>query len=111
MHHPRASLADNTNTRLFAGFRKWLSKVHRICLPLFSGRWGTPVPFNVQLAVAIGSPVPYPAGPVIDASGKAIPEAIERYQEAYIAALQAMFEQHKQQVGYAAERRLEVLRA
>jgi len=43
------------------GWRKWLSARYQICVPLWWGRWFTPLPFNVKLTVAIGKPVPLPA--------------------------------------------------
>jgi len=59
----------NTNTAFLGPFRKWLSKRFRVCVPAVLGRWFTPIPFNVQLAVAVGNPVPLPSGQLLDRQG------------------------------------------
>jgi len=102
----------------FYGLRRWLSKRFQVCLPIWWGRWGTPLPHNVQLTVAIGKPVPMPApvAPAAAAAGAeqdgaaaalAAAEArLDTYHAAYIAALQELFERHKAAAGYPPERKL-----
>ena len=41
----------------FMGPRKWLMKNLRVALPLFWGRWGTPIPYPGTLSVVIGKPM------------------------------------------------------
>jgi hypothetical protein len=109
----------NTDTyytsQFLHGLRVWISRRFQLCFPLFWGRWGTPLPNNVQLTVAIGRPVPFPAGwtppPAAGADGKrervSVPEeVVSAYQQAYLGALQATFEAHKAQAGYPPERKL-----
>lgn len=72
----------NTSTyctaSLLSGFRNWLSRRFQVCLPIFWGRWFLPLPFNVQLTVAFGAPLPLPeayrpegSGPVAGSSAGA----------------------------------------
>ncbi|KAI9032956.1 diacylglycerol acyltransferase-domain-containing protein [Hyaloraphidium curvatum] len=111
-----------TNTGLLYGLRKWLSHAHRVCIPFFWGRFFTPLPFNVQLTVAIGNPVPWPAGYDDAAAEKrmaalrdkgekwrAPEEMVEGYQVAYQEALKDLFERHKAAAGYPPERVLRIL--
>ena len=96
---------------LFAGLRRWVSRRWQVCLPLFVGRWGTPVPFNVRLTVAVGDPVPLPLahGRVPrDADGRVPPDVVDAYHRAYLEALVALFHKHKAGAGYPPGRRLEV---
>jgi hypothetical protein len=101
----------DTNTVFLSSLRKWLSKRFRVCFPLFSGRWLTPVPFNVQITVAVGDPVPAPPPCAADADSSAVQARIEQYHAAYISALESLFERYKLAAGYPPERRLEVLHA
>lgn len=105
-----------TSSLLF-GFRKWLSKRFQICIPIFFGRFFSPLPFNVQLTVAVGKPVPWPAGYNEEEVKAAIArgekwhpseELIKALHASYIEALQALFEAHKQEAGYPQSRKLEV---
>jgi hypothetical protein len=104
---------DTFHTSYFLfGFRKWLSKRFQICLPIFWGRWLTPTPFNVRLTIGFGAPVPLPEGYTMQrhADAPQIPaEVVDRYHEAYIASLEALFEKHKAAAGYPPSRKLEIL--
>lgn len=101
------------------GARRWLSKVAQICLPLWAGRAGSALPYNVRLSVAVGAPVPFPKGyvppPPPGAAGDAAAAAaaarpddalVDAYHAAFIAALRQTFERHKAAAGYPAERQL-----
>lgn len=90
-------------------FRKWISKRFQVCLPLFWGRWFTPLPFNVEMTVVVGRPVPRPAEIVLAADGTISAKSIDEYHEAYLAALTAMYERHKGEAGYPAERKLVIV--
>ena len=97
----------STNVRLGAGFRRWLSRVAKVCLPIFWGRYWTPLPYNVQLTVAVGDPVPLPAEtPANDDAARAA--AVDAYHAAYLAALVRLFHTHKAQAGYPPERKMEI---
>lgn len=131
----------NTSTyctsSVLSGFRSWLSRRFQVCLPVFWGRWFLPLPFNVQLTVAFGAPIPLPeayrpvsgaaatsasagcdtasskpaAGDVGDAGKRrtATDADIDAYQAAYVSALQALFEKHKAAAGYSPERKLNIV--
>jgi hypothetical protein len=54
-------VTDLYTTYSFAfGFRKWLAKAFHIALPLFTGRFGTPLPHQVPVTVLIGEPIVVP---------------------------------------------------
>lgn len=93
---------------LAAGARRWLARRAQVCLPIFVGRWGTPVPINVRLTVAVGDPVPLPASVPRDGDGCVAAAAVDAYHAAYLTALVALFHAHKAAAGYSADRRLEI---
>jgi Diacylglycerol acyltransferase len=41
-------------------FRMWVQKTFKIALPIFHGRWGTPLPYPVPLQVVVGEPIQVP---------------------------------------------------
>ena len=114
-----------TSATCFAA-RRWLSKTAQVCLPLWAGRAGTPLPYNVRLTVAVGAPVPWPAGytppskpPAGSVGGSAsgsattdstrVDEAlVEAYQAAFVRALCDLFERHKAAASYPLDRKMRV---
>jgi hypothetical protein len=102
----------NTDTyhtsRLFYGLRKFISKRFQVALPLWWGRFLTPLPRNVQLTNAYGAPVPLPSDYQLNERGEAPSAVVDAYHAAYIAALEALFEKHKAAAGYPPERLLRV---
>ena len=91
--------------------RRWLTKVAQICLPLWAGRAGSALPFNVQLTVAVGAPVPFPAGyapPPPGADARPSDAHVDAYHAAFVDALRATFERHKARAGYPPERVLNI---
>ena len=75
-------------------------------IPVFYGRYFTPMPRNVPVTLAIGQPikVPKPATPGEEPSA----EAVAALHAKYVAGLRATFEEHKAAAGYP-DRKLEVL--
>ena len=111
---PVYTLRNNDTFRtsdLFFAARRWLSKTAQVCVPLWAGRAGTPLPYNVKLYTVVGAPVPWPKGYVPPAdSGARVDEAlVEEYQAAFVCALGELFERHKAAAGYPPERRLRVI--
>ena len=81
----------------------------RIALPLYSGDWGmfaypTPkgFPLPVEQHVVFGDPLSFPQ------VAEPTKEQVDAAHQQFIAALTALFEQHKDQYGCAG-RKLEVL--
>lgn len=90
-------------------WRSWLVRSARICLPIFWGRFLTPLPYEVKMTVAVGAPVPYPADVAYNEQGMPSLESIDLYHAAYIKALKQLFEDNKAAAGYPADRQLDIL--
>jgi hypothetical protein len=72
--------------------RKWLQKNFGIALPIFHGRFFTPLPFQKPVRVLIGEPIPTPAPKV---RGERPDEAlVDEYHQKYMAALAALHAKH-----------------
>eukprot|EP00123_Amoebidium_parasiticum_P011910 comp20984_c0_seq1/m.28110 comp20984_c0_seq1/g.28110 ORF comp20984_c0_seq1/g.28110 comp20984_c0_seq1/m.28110 type:complete len:354 (-) comp20984_c0_seq1:196-1257(-) len=84
------------------GWRKWLAKTYRICLCLFWGRWGLPMPYRIPLYLCIGDPIDTPK--IEDPSE----EIVNEYHRRYVEGLQRVFDQYKGVVG-CTDRKLEIL--
>ena len=63
---------------------------------LWWGRWGLPIPHRVPITVVLGAPLGKPFAPVAEPSEAAVAALLERY----IAATEALFEEHKAAAGY-----------
>jgi hypothetical protein len=85
-----------------------ISKKFQVCLPLWWGRFFTPLPFNIQLTVAVGKPV-VPTNVEKDEKGHPSPKSIDDYHAAYLTALETLFEKHKLAAGYPADRKLQIV--
>ena len=55
----RANELYTTYTFLFKA-RMWLQKNCGIALPIFHGRWGTPLPHPIPVTIVLGEPIPTP---------------------------------------------------
>ena len=55
----RANELYTTYTFLFKA-RVWLQKNCGIALPIFHGRWGTPLPHPIEVTIVLGEPIPTP---------------------------------------------------
>lgn len=86
-------------------FRNWLQRRFKVSIPIFWGVGGSPLPFRNPISLAVGKPIPVPPNPSRAKPSEAL---VDEYHAKYVAALQALFEQHKAEAGYA-ERTLEVL--
>ena len=68
---------------------RWLSKRTKICIPIFHGRGGTPLPFKHPIRVLVGAPIPVP---VPDRPGGKPDDAlVDEYHAKYVAALKALY--------------------
>ena len=76
----------------FMGIRQWLERHLGIALPLFHGRWCTPLPYKTPIRVLIGEPIPTPKPNV--PGEKPDPKLVEEYHAKYIAALKALHAKH-----------------
>jgi len=93
-----------SKTALFS-VRNWLQRVAKVSIPVFWGTAGTPLPRRTQISLAVGKPILVPANP----SGEKPSEAlVDEYHGKYVAALEALFKQHREAAGYG-ERELAVL--
>ena len=75
-----------------AGARRWLAKNFGIALPLFTGRFGTPLPHQKPVTVLIGKPIEVPKPETLGA--KPSDALVDEYHKKYIAALTALYDAH-----------------
>lgn len=72
--------------------RRWLQKKFHVALPIFHGRWCTPLPYKQPLRVLIGKPIVTPT-PVV--KGERPDEAlVDEYHAKYMEALSALHAEH-----------------
>jgi 1-acyl-sn-glycerol-3-phosphate acyltransferase len=86
---------DLFETYSFAlSFRCWIQKTFQIALPIFHGRFFTPLPYRVPLKVVVGEPIvtPKPAKP----GDRPDEKLVEEYHRKYIAALKELHSKHVQ---------------
>ena len=93
-----------SNTTLL-GLQTWLQRKFKVSIPVFYGRYCTPMPHDVQVTLAIGNPIhcPKPVG-----GGDPDPEVVERLHKQYVAELKKTFDKYKAEAGYG-DRELQVL--
>ena len=96
-------------SRVAHGLRRWLVRNLRISLPIYTGDWGlfaypTPkgFPRTVAQHIVFGQPLVFPKREEVSAKD------VEEAHAQFIAALTALFDEHKAAFGYAG-RTLEVL--
>lgn len=72
--------------------RRWIQKRFKIALPIFHGRFFTPLPYNIPITVVIGEPIetPKPSQP----GAKPNEELVDEYHQKYIAALKKLHSLH-----------------
>lgn len=98
----------STSHVLFAA-RKWLSKRFQICLPIWWGRFMTPLPYQVDMLIVYGKPVEPPLAVTLNEKGVPTDECVDAYHQAFKTALNDMFERHKAVAGYPSSRKLEIV--
>jgi len=80
---------DTFETYGFAlGLRRWIQKNLKIALPIFHGRWFTPLPYKVPMKVIIGEPIetPKPKSP----GEKPDEKVVDQFHQKYIEAVKDM---------------------
>lgn len=81
----------------------------QICLPIFAGYLGSPIPYKMPLFVAVGEPIEIPKCPAdqLEKKSKMPPRAMAKpYLKTYAKALADLFEKHKGEAGYPEDRKL-----
>jgi 2-acylglycerol O-acyltransferase 2 len=85
--------------------REWLQKRLGVCLPLALGYWGSFCPLPVKTTVVFGKPLVFDD---VKTPGKPIPEEVRKAHLQFRRALCALFDEHKQALGYG-DRELEIV--
>lgn len=81
--------SDTFETYTFAmGFRQWVQKTFKIALPLFHGRYLTPLPYRVHIQTIVGEPIPTPKPKT--PGEKPDEKLVDEYHQKYIAAVKDM---------------------
>lgn len=80
---------DTFETYTFAmGLRQWIQKTLKIALPIFHGRYLTPLPYQVHIKAIVGEPIPTPKPKPF---GEKLDEKlVDEYHQKYIAAVKDM---------------------
>ena len=80
---------DTFKTYTFAmGLRQWIQKTFKIALPIFHGRYLTPLPYQVPIKTIVGEPIPTPK-PRVEGE-KPDEKLVDEYHQKYIAAIKDM---------------------
>ncbi|CAM9153316.1 unnamed protein product [Phaeothamnion confervicola] len=111
-------------SRIFYGARSWLVRRARVCVPIFWGMLGLPVPYRVPLTIVFGDPIVLDGGGGNGGNGGRTggsgtgsggwgavgppPEAVVAAHEKYVEALVQLFDRHKAEFGYG-DRALKVV--
>lgn len=86
------------------GFLRWTARKFRVVMPIFYGRWRTPMPFKKPITVVVGKPIPVEKTPTPS------DELVATVHAQYVSELQKLFDTHKAQFG-AADATLNILDA
>ncbi len=81
-----------TTYSVFSKTRMWLQKTFGIALPIFHGRWLTPLPHPVPIKVVVGEPIPTPKPDV--PGEKPSEESVDEFHSKYIEAVRKLHAQH-----------------
>ena len=70
-------------------FRRWFQKVSGVALPIFHGRFFSPLPYKVEINVLVGEPIPVPTPKV---KGERVDDAlVDEYHAKYIESLKKLY--------------------
>ena len=72
--------------------RIWIQKTFGVALPIFHGRWFTPLPHLVPIKIVVGEPIPTPR-PQVPGS-KPSEESVKKYHAMYIEAVRKLHAKH-----------------
>lgn len=81
-----------TTYQPFREFRRHLAKSFHVALPIFHGRWFSPLPYRRPLKVLIGSPIEVPQP--TDRGARPSDEKVKEYHAKYVAALSELYAKH-----------------
>jgi len=68
--------------------RQWIQKTLKIALPIFHGRYMTPMPYRVHIQTIVGEPIPTPQPK--SPGDKPDEKLVDEYHQKYIAAVKEM---------------------
>lgn len=88
-------------------FREWLVSAAQICIPVFWGEWGLPIPLQRRVTTVVGRPIPVRKLPD---GAKADDAEVRGLLDQFAKELADLFETHKAAAGYPPERRLVIIR-
>ncbi|GMI15195.1 hypothetical protein TrLO_g9839 [Triparma laevis f. longispina] len=71
----------------------WIQKNTGIALPLFHGRWGTPLPYKTPIKILIGNPIDVPINTSRDTK-IADPKLVDELHAKYILAVKELHKTH-----------------
>ena len=86
--------AYKTFPNVLKGPRNFLQKKFGVALPLFHGRWFTPLAYPVPIKLLVGEPIWTPTPSILGA--KPEPPVVEEYHQKFIQALVDMHAKHVQ---------------
>ena len=86
-----------------AKFQRWMLRTTGFVAPLFYGRWGTFIPFRRAVHVVAGPPIHLPTIPEPTQS------EIDHYHALYVAALQSLYDRHKDEYLRSRTRSMKVI--
>eukprot|EP00744_Colponema_vietnamica_P009553 GILI01013571.1.p1 GENE.GILI01013571.1~~GILI01013571.1.p1 ORF type:complete len:336 (-),score=66.34 GILI01013571.1:42-1049(-) len=88
-------LNDVYTTSNFLGkIRMWISKRFKVACPVFYGRWWSLMPYQQPLYTVVGKPIQVPK---VENPSQ---EQVAALHNKYMAAVQALFDEHKDSLGY-----------
>jgi len=84
---------------------QWISRLTRISILFFWGRFGLPIPFRVPLLYAVGAPIRVPRL----ANNEITQEQIDVIHEKFLEAMAQLHAKYKGTAGLAAQNHLKIL--
>lgn len=90
-----------SHSQFLIGFRKWLVEKFGIAVPFLWGQYGL-MPYKCAVTLVFGKPI------VVDKKHAPTHDEVNTLHEHYVAALEALFEEHKDSLGYG-HQKLEII--